>query len=746
MAAKKPEKPEVKEIATTAKDIDIFAGYINRLENPDPVLRTEARGKGLKLYDEVDRDAHAGSVLQTRYLSVVGKEWNVEPAKAVPGRGRPASETREQKIADYVSEVFSNCNFDQARQEILQGILYGYYPGEIMWDYSEGDVWIKKVIAKHPRRFIFTPERELRLLTPQNMIEGEPVPDRKFIVFTYGSTDNPYGKGLGQKIWWPVWFKKHGIKFWITFSERFGTPTTVGKYPPGTGKEDQDKLLDAIKSIQQETGIIIPEGMLIELLEAARKSTTDTYDQLCRFMDGQISKAVLGQTATTEGTPGKLGSEEAREQVRQDILKADADVLCELFNNTLIPWIVDYNFPDVQAYPKVWIHTEEEEDLKALAERDKTLTKDIGLTVGKQYFYDTYNIPKPEEDEEVVTPPSGPAGGMGFEERSAYSALRIAEYAQSGNGQKKIDHMINSATSEAVPFFNYFSMGIKRTADRSGSLAELRQAIPTLYDQFIDEGFIEHLAQQLVRADQIGTDSINNEIRYTQSAKRIAPGSFQETLWGPGLPFEEAIDYFRDRAFTISGITKAELLSGVKEELIKSMEQGMTLRDFQKALPEIFDRHGYTQLNPWHIKNVYSTNLQNAYQGGRLRQMADPIVAEALPYWRYIAVMDIATRPEHAAMHGKIFRADHPIWQTWYPPNGFNCRCTVQSISARQIEREGWHMETEDPTGRLFEPVDIETGRKLPARPLMPDAGWDHLPGRTDLRALLEERLTQLRS
>jgi len=61
------------EVATIAKDIDIFSGWIKRLENPDPVLRSEAAGRGLKLYDEVDRDAHAGSVLQQRALAVVGK-------------------------------------------------------------------------------------------------------------------------------------------------------------------------------------------------------------------------------------------------------------------------------------------------------------------------------------------------------------------------------------------------------------------------------------------------------------------------------------------------------------------------------------------------------------------------------------------------------------------------------------------------------------------------------------------------
>jgi len=36
------------EVATIRKDIDTFSGWLLRLENPDPVLRSEAAGKGLK--------------------------------------------------------------------------------------------------------------------------------------------------------------------------------------------------------------------------------------------------------------------------------------------------------------------------------------------------------------------------------------------------------------------------------------------------------------------------------------------------------------------------------------------------------------------------------------------------------------------------------------------------------------------------------------------------------------------------
>lgn len=399
MPEEKKAKPIIDEIATSQKDIDIFSGWVNRLENPDPTLRTEAQGKGLKLYDEVKRDCHAGSVLHTRYLAVVGKEWNVIPADA----GSDEPDKKNEEIAAYVKDTLAATNFGQAMQELLQGILYGFYVAEVIWKITDTGLKISKIRSKHPRRFSFSTDRQLMLLTPDNMIEGEDVPERKFIQFSFGSSDNPYGEGLGQSLWWPVWFKKHGIKFWMVFLEKFGMPTAVGKYPTGTDATQQTALLDAIDAIQNETGVKIPDTMAIELLEATRSGNV-TYESLCEYMDKQISKRVLGQTATTEGTPGKLGNEAAQNEVRQDYLESDAGLLCECLNETIVRWIVDYNFSGVTKYPKIEIRVQEEKELKPQAERDKILVSDIGLPVSKKYFYDTYGIDKPDDDEDIVVP------------------------------------------------------------------------------------------------------------------------------------------------------------------------------------------------------------------------------------------------------------------------------------------------------------------------------------------------------
>jgi len=407
MTGKREVSPNLvvnKEIATVDKDLDLFGGWIGRLENPDPVLLSESRGRGIRLYDEIARDAHTAAVLQTRYLAVVGKEWSIQPAGDYVRRRGAVREVSQQdiEIARFVEDVLMSCNFDQLRLELLQAILYGYWGAEIIWKVRDGHIVIDQFLGKHPRRFCFTLEREPRLLTPDSRVSGEPLPDRKFLIFQYGDSDNPYGQGLGQKLWWPVWFKKHGIKFWVIFMEKFSMPTPVGKYPPQAA-EQRGKLLEAIDAIRTETGIVIPDSMSIELMEASRQGD-GSYRSACEYFDQQISKVVLGQTLTTEvASRGSYAASQIHEQVRQDIIEADADLLDAYLSRVLIPWIVDYNFPGVTSYPRLVTHAGKKPDLFARSQIDKTLVQEIGLPVAKSYFYETYGLPQPTEGEEVVS-------------------------------------------------------------------------------------------------------------------------------------------------------------------------------------------------------------------------------------------------------------------------------------------------------------------------------------------------------
>lgn len=197
-----------------------------------------------------------------------------------------------------------------------------------------------------------------------------------------------------------------------------------------------------------------------------------------------------------------------------------------------------------------------------------------------------------------------------------------------------------------------------------------------------------------------------------------------------GIPFEEALKFIRTKipmteaefyalvkeartkAFSVSGMASLDALKDIRDSLADAIKKGMTLSEWKKDVSTILKHWG---IDGWRAETIYRTNLQTAYQVGRYEQMTDPDVLEMRPYWRYVAVMDAATRPEHAVMHGKVFPADDPIWDIWYPPNGFNCRCTVQTLSEAELKREGYK---------------VSKGSLIKARP---DEGWDYNPGKREI-------------
>jgi SPP1 gp7 family putative phage head morphogenesis protein len=204
--------------------------------------------------------------------------------------------------------------------------------------------------------------------------------------------------------------------------------------------------------------------------------------------------------------------------------------------------------------------------------------------------------------------------------------------------------------------------------------------------------------------------------------------------------FQEAIDFFKDKvtltpaqfrklaqeyqslAFTVSGIAAMDVLSDIYTELLKAIEKGLTAQEFADSAQDIFERKGWEGLTPYRVDTIFRTNVQTAYMVGHYRRMTDPDVVDRRPYWQYDAVNDRRTRPAHRALDGKVFRYDDPFWDTWYPPNGFRCRCAVRSLSEGEMKQEGRTVETKIPT--YIEPPG------MPAIPLYPDTGFDYNPGK----------------
>jgi len=688
------------EIAPRSRSLD-WMGIMGFLPDPDPVLRK--LGQDITVYRQLLSDAHVWSCYQSRKSGSLSCEWEIKDAAS---GGRKSDKGAYNLIVDMMEDL----DVYQIITDMLDAPFYGMSPVEVIWQSIAGKWLPDRVVGKPPEWFQFDPENNLRFKSVDDMIEGEEIPEYKFLLPRHhASYQNPYGERVLSRCFWPVVFKRGGFKYWAVFTEKFGMPWVRGKVPRGTNDTERARLLDNLSKMVADAVAVINDDESVEITEAAGKSASaDIYERLVSASNREVSKAILGQTLTTElDKGGSFAATKEHMEVRGDLVDQDKRMVAGAFN-LLFTWIVELNFAG--ATPPKFSFYQEEDIQKERSERDTELSNQ-GVRFTPKYYQRTFNLA--EDDFEIVEPPGSQGAlesGGSFQE----DVKKNSELSRALKAQGQIDDLVIEKINEAAAFFDNYKAQIADFLENAGSLEDAKRNILNLYDELDAKPLAQSLADALMTADNIGVKSIGGGAGFAE--------------WGPATPFSEAVDFFRAKAFTIAGVTKADLLSGVKDELIKSMETGSTLEEFKKSFDSLFDKHGYDRLSPYRIDNIFRTNMQTAYQAGRYRQMTSPAVVKTKPYWRYVAVMDISTRPEHAAMNGKIYRYDHPFWLTWYPPNGFKCRCTVVSVSAREIERNGWKIETKDITGGLIEPTDPVTGKKMPGRPLMPDEGWGGRP------------------
>lgn len=216
-------------------------------------------------------------------------------------------------------------------------------------------------------------------------------------------------------------------------------------------------------------------------------------------------------------------------------------------------------------------------------------------------------------------------------------------------------------------------------------------------------------------------------------------------------------------AFTVSGILKQDVLADIHGALDDALKNGQTLAQFKDALLPTLTRKGWMgsglnadedgvlegkQLMPYRLDTVFRTNMQSAYMAGRYQRMMDNV--QSRPYWEYDAVMDSRTRPSHAAMNGRVFPSDDPLWDTFFPPNGYNCRCSVRALNKRDLDRHPIGLESSQ--GRLVT-IQQPYGMKGQTRPVTaykdpqtqqqvtPDAGFHLNPGKGYLANLGQQML-----
>ncbi len=477
------------EIATRKRSIDFYSLGMY-LPNPDPVLKK--MGKDIAVYNELLVDAHLGGCVTSRKSGVKSLEWEIDRGKA---------KTRQAKL---IEDLFKNLDLDRIIGEILDAVLFGYKPLEVIWE-QVGNYWLPKDIVGKPQRwFVFSDENELRLRTKENYINGEELPPRKFLLARHEATyENPYGFAELSRCFWPVTIKKGGYKFWVVFVEKFGMPFLMGKLPRGLDQKEYDALADILANMVQDAIAVVPDDSSIEMVTGSGKGSggsgsSDLHERLINSCKTEISIGILGQNLTTEVKGGSLAATQSHMEVRKDIRDADKRLVQRTFS-TLIGWIYELNFSGGDR-PGFSMYEEEDVDT-ALAERDKTLADTGQVKFTKQYFVREYGFQ--EDDIEVVSNPQTAqfsegtvpdlptVGGLPRTKRSGGVESGLSP-AQGFPDQQALDDAIDSISPEDLqaqmegvlkPIIDLIAQG----EDYNAILEKLTEAYPNMDTSAIEE-------------------------------------------------------------------------------------------------------------------------------------------------------------------------------------------------------------------------------------------------------------------
>jgi len=446
------------------------------------ILRAADQGDPLRYFELAEqieeRDLHYAGVLQTRKRSVSQLDVTVEAA---------SDSAEDVKKADMVREWLKRDELADEMFDILDAIGKGVSFTEIIWDTSEGQFWPQRLEWRDPRWF--KPTRDGGSWLLRGGIDGngsdEELPAFKFIRLAIKAKSGlAVRSGIARLATWAWLFKAYTQRDWAIFTQTYGQPVRLGKYHAGASQDDKRTLFRAVANIAGDCAAIIPEGMSIDFVETDNLGAgSDLYEKRSDWLDRQVSKAVLGQTTTTDAVSGGHAVSQEHRLVQEDIETADCKSSSAVINRDLVrPWCdLEFGAPSSRAkaaYPRVTIARPKKEDLQQLTTSLSTLVP-LGLRVGASEIRDKFGLSEPDAGEEILQARTQPAPIAVSEE----TALQFRQQARLHPAQQVATRL----SDLSAPVVEQMVGSIEAMLEQASDLGEFRTMLAEAYPD-IDAG------------------------------------------------------------------------------------------------------------------------------------------------------------------------------------------------------------------------------------------------------------------
>jgi len=392
-----PRTPPLVETASARGSLPALLGRIPPY-NPDDLIGR----RGYAVYDRMQQDAQVQACLTIKKFAVLSRGWQVHPA---------SDDAADVRVADFIRFALEDMRGSilDVLLNVLDAVAKGFSILEINYRIIDRKPWtgmigLASIKAKDPSTFVFDTDEFLNVRSlrrtfswPEGGGPGERVlPPEKFVIYSYNPRyESPYGTSDLRAAYKHYWSKDVLMRFMNLYLEKYGSPTAKGSYKRGTPKQAQEELLRVLDKIQQETAIVIPDDVQIELLEAHRGGEAG-YLQALEFHDKQIAKAILNQTLMTD--EGMRVGSFALAKVHLDVLKMclaklKRDLEETVMREQVVRRLVEYNFGSA-ACPVFSLGPLEDRDLESLADAVSKLVSQEVIRPDEGWIREYLGLPK----------------------------------------------------------------------------------------------------------------------------------------------------------------------------------------------------------------------------------------------------------------------------------------------------------------------------------------------------------------
>jgi SPP1 gp7 family putative phage head morphogenesis protein len=665
-------------------------------ENPDKIINS----KGWDYIDDIERDTHLGSCINTRIQSVVSKGFKIIPHSAMVD-GKMTVLQADREIADFVEFCLNDIpTFETDIIAMLDAVGKGFSLSEINYKYVKkgrfaGKVGLLSIRKKPCKNFSFKFDKYGNYEIRQNDPEQLPLQKDKFVHFIAGRDDeNPYGESASSRAAFWVWLKKNVAKFWAIYAERFGMPLADVSIPSNidAGSPEYKKAEEVLTAMLKDSGIIRPKNFDIGLIEATRSGDAG-YDNFLERCNKEISKIVLGQTLSNE--EGKRGQGSyALGSVHQGILNNytlfDVIISAAAINSQLVRRLVDFNY-ETEHYPKFSWNSIDLSLLTVIAQNISALVSS-GIRIPVKMLYDAIGIPVPDENEEILEktesifhPQSTTAKGMdnrvSLQDNETGRAQKFAEIVP-----QKIEQQAIEQAKENDSIVEDIKVRIAQKYSKIREYLSNQENIDfDILAEKVTNEIQPELMQTLIIADILARKHVVVKNLFQEETALIYD-PFEQTIkdfvakgilsWDEYMLLESEM---RRKAFTVARVESEYVIEKIKNALDEVFAGGGGIRDFHILLDDIFRTAGISPLSASHIEVILRNNFQTAYSRAK-EAIYEQLPEDEFPSLMVMAILDGATRPSHRALHGFTRPKNDPIWRILKTPFDHNCRCTIVPI------------------------------------------------------------------